>query len=68
MQLESSLFTNKLHAAAFHSIVHELAAKWSIDDPILVMSSQQLTKGLLGALDELKIVYDTCQKKIRELT
>ncbi len=58
---------HKFYATAFHNIVQELAAKCSIEHPIDVMSSQQLTKSLLGGLNELKIVYDTRQKKIIEL-
>jgi hypothetical protein len=58
---------HKFHVAAFHSIVQQLAAQCFTDDPLDLMSPQQLTNHLLADIDQLKITYDTVQKKIVEL-
>jgi hypothetical protein len=42
--------------------VQQLAAQCFTDDPLDLMSPQQLTNHLLADIDQLKITYDTVQK------
>ena len=58
---------HKFHVTAFNNIVQQLALQCFTDTTLDVMSPQQLTNNLVSEVDQLRIVYDTVQKKIIEL-
>ena len=59
---------HKFHVTAFNNIVQQLAAKCSFLDSLETITTKDLIDKLLGGIDQFKIVYDTLQKKIIELT
>ena len=59
---------HKFHVTAFNNIVQQLPAKCSFLDSLETITTKDLIDKLLDGIDQLKIVYDTLQKKIIELT